>query len=72
MRLVNNSLLQEVDAFILPSFSEGLPMSVLEAWAYQLPVVMTDFCNLPEGFEAGAAIRIEPDAESVFQGLEKL
>ena len=52
------------DAFILPSFSEGLPMTVLEAWSYRLPVLMTDACNLPEGFSAGAAIRIqtEPDA----------
>ncbi|WP_372845877.1 glycosyltransferase [Pontiella sp.] len=67
-----DALLRSVDAFILPSFSEGLPMSVLEAWAYRLPVVMTDFCNLPEGFEAGAAMRVEPDAESIRYGLEQL
>ena len=66
------TLLRNVDAFILPSFSEGLPMSVLEAWSYSLPVVMTDFCNLPEGFIANAAIRVAPDGESVFQGLEEL
>jgi len=65
-------LLRSVDAFILPSFSEGLPMSVLEAWSYKLPVVMTDFCNLPEGFEAGAAIQIQPNGDSVSQGLEQL
>jgi glycosyltransferase involved in cell wall biosynthesis len=47
------------DAFILPSFSEGLPMAVLEAWAYGKPVLMTPECNLPEGFTANAAIRIE-------------
>ena len=41
-------LLTEASAFILPSFSEGLPMSVLEAWAYALPVVITPHCNLPE------------------------
>lgn len=49
------------DAFILPSRSEGMPMSVLEAWAYRKPVLMTDACNIPEGFAAGAAFRIEDD-----------
>jgi glycosyltransferase involved in cell wall biosynthesis len=52
------ALLRSADAFILPSLSEGLPMSVLEAWAYGLPVLMTEECNLPEGFAAEAAIRI--------------
>jgi poly(glycerol-phosphate) alpha-glucosyltransferase len=58
------------EAFILPSFSEGLPMVVLEAWAYGKPVLMTAECNLPEGFGAGAALRIEPSAESIAQALE--
>jgi poly(glycerol-phosphate) alpha-glucosyltransferase len=66
------SLLRTADAFVLPSFSEGLPMSVLEAWSYQLPVVMTPECNLPEGFAADAAIRIETGAESIAQGLDTL
>ncbi len=52
-------LLRHADAFILPSFSEGLPIAILEAWSYQLPVLMTDFCNLPEGFQARAAVRID-------------
>ncbi len=36
-------------------------MAVLEAWSYGLPVLMTDACNLPEGFAAGAALRTEPE-----------
>lgn len=63
---------QMADAFALPSFSEGLPMAVLEAWAYGLPVLMTPQCNLPEGFAAGAALKIEPDADSVAGGLTRL
>ena len=51
-------LLQSAEAFILPSLSEGLPMSVLEAWAYGLPVVMTPECNLPDGFASQAALEI--------------
>ncbi|MEI6891693.1 MAG: glycosyltransferase [Pontiella sp.] len=64
-----DALLRTVDAFVLPSFSEGLPMSVLEAWSYALPIVMTDFCNLPEGFHAKAAIRVEPAGDSIAKGL---
>jgi glycosyltransferase involved in cell wall biosynthesis len=63
---------QNCDAFILPSFSEGLPMVILEAWAYGKPVLMTTQCNLPEGFAAGAAICVEPNAESLAQGLYTL
>jgi len=66
------SLLRCADAFVLPSFSEGLPMSVLEAWSYRLPVVMTPECNLPEGFAADAAIRIDTGVESITQGLDSL
>lgn len=36
-------------------------MTVLEAWSWRLPVLMTRQCNLPEGFAANAAIEITPD-----------
>jgi glycosyltransferase involved in cell wall biosynthesis len=60
------------DAFILPSVSEGLPVVVLEAWSYGKPVLMTDACNLPEGFAADAAIPIEPDLESILSAMQTL
>jgi glycosyltransferase involved in cell wall biosynthesis len=60
------------DAFILPSLSEGLPMTVLEAWAYGKPVVMTPGCNLPEGFSAEAAVRIGLTLEQIGIGLKQL
>src|SRR6185503_18994895 len=60
------------DAFILPSLSEGLPMAVLEAWAYAKPVLMTPECNLPEGFEANAALRIGTSPEEIATGLKVL
>ena len=63
---------RRADAFILPSFSEGLPMVVLEAWACSLPVLMTPRCNLPEGFEAQAALRIDLEPECIAQGLATL
>ena len=64
-----DALLRSADAFILPSFSEGLPMSVLEAWSYGLPVVMTPECNLPEGFAKQAALEIR-SGEGSFQGSD--
>jgi glycosyltransferase involved in cell wall biosynthesis len=60
------------DAFILPSLSEGLPMTVLEAWAHAKPVLMTPACNLPEGFEANAALRIGTTPEEIAAGLKVL
>jgi len=59
------------DGFILPSFSEGLPASVLEAWAYEKPVLMTKECNLNEGIAKGAALELRPEALSIATAIEQ-
>lgn len=64
--------LASADAFILPSLSEGLPMAVLEAWAARLPVLMSDVCNLPDGFAAGAAIDTGTSQASIARALTAL
>jgi poly(glycerol-phosphate) alpha-glucosyltransferase len=60
------------DAFILPSLSEGLPMTVLEAWSYAKPVLMTPECNLAEGFDVNAAVRIGTTSGEIAAGLKQL
>lgn len=65
------ALLQNSSAFILPSYSEGLPVSVLEAWSYNLPVLMTNECNLEESFDLGAAIKITHNPEDIAKSLVK-
>ena len=57
------------DAFILPSFSEGLPTAVLLAWAHKKPVIITKHCNLNPAIDAGAGLLVEPKANSIAKGL---
>ncbi|MGO4957019.1 glycosyltransferase [Luteococcus sp. Sow4_B9] len=43
------------DVYVLPSVDEPYPMSVLEALAARLPVVLTDTCGLAPAVERGGA-----------------
>jgi glycosyltransferase involved in cell wall biosynthesis len=62
-------LLEDARFVILPSHSEGLPMTILEAWAAGTPTIMSAACHLPEGFAAGAALECGTDTASVAKAL---
>ena len=67
-----DELLRSADAFVLPSYSEGLPMTVLEAWSYRLPVFMTRHCNLSIGFSRGAAVEISTEPDEIARILVEM
>lgn len=45
---VKDKLLRESDLYFLPSYNEGMPMSVLDAMGYGLPIVSTRIGGIPE------------------------
>ncbi len=67
-----SAALASASAFVLPSFSEGLPMAALEAMAHRLPCLLSAACNLPEAFDVGAALRTEPEPEALAAALRQL
>lgn len=43
-----DKVLRESDVFFLPSYNEGMPMSILDAMGYGLPVVSTNVGGIPK------------------------
>lgn len=55
-------LFDSVDCLVLPSYSEGMPLSVLEAAAHHRPLIITDVGDIRAMF--GDRIRIVPPRDS--------
>lgn len=69
---MKNSLLRYATGFVLTSYSEGLPMAILEALAVGCPVIISRQCNLPEVGLANAGWVVETRTADVMQALTKL
>lgn len=48
-----DKVFKESEIFCLPSYAEGFPMAVLDAWAYGLPVITTPVGGIPDIAEDG-------------------
>ena len=66
------SALAAAECFVLPSYSEGLSVSVLEAMGVGLPVIVSDHCNLPEVAELEAGWVIPAELGALERALESL
>jgi poly(glycerol-phosphate) alpha-glucosyltransferase len=59
-------------AFVLPSFSEGLPMAALEAMSWGLTCLISQQCHLSDALAVGAALMVRPETEDLRRGLGHL
>ena len=60
------------DAFVLPSYSEGWPIVVLEALGAGVPVLTTTATPLPELENVGAGWRVQPSKEPMTEALSNM
>jgi glycosyltransferase involved in cell wall biosynthesis len=65
-------ILQQSDVFVLPSYNEGFPRSILEAMCNYLPVVSTNVGAIPFFLEDGVhCILVEPgDISALYKAIE--
>lgn len=66
--------LNQADVFILPSFAEGMPMSIIESMSAGIPPISTTVGGIPELVNSGkTGILIEPgDTEALHNAIKSL
>ena len=63
-------LLNWANVYVLPSFNEGLPISILEAMSYKMPIISTPVGGIPEVVDDSNGILVEPgNSEQIYKAI---
>lgn len=66
-------LLNLCDVYILPSYAEGVPLSILEAMSYDMAIVASNVGGIPELVNETNGIMFNPgDKDAIYQSLKTL
>jgi glycosyltransferase involved in cell wall biosynthesis len=67
-------VLEQTDIFLLPSLSEGVPMAILEAFSFGIPVIATAVNSIPEVVQYGRnGLLIPPgDLQALVDAMTRL
>lgn len=65
-------LLNWANVYVLPSFNEGLPISILEAMSYKMPIVSTPVGGIPEVVDGSNGVLVTPGAsDEIYEAIYK-
>lgn len=64
-------LLNWADVYILPSFNEGLPISILEAMSHGCPIISSPVGGIPEIIRGNGVLVTPGDSEDIFKGIRR-
>jgi glycosyltransferase involved in cell wall biosynthesis len=67
-----SAILQRTDLVVLPSLSEGVPLTLLESMAHGVPFVATDVGGIPVLCEANPDVRIAPRGPEFERAIERM
>jgi glycosyltransferase involved in cell wall biosynthesis len=64
-------LLNWADVYILPSFNEGLPISILEAMSYGCPIISTPVGGIPEVVNDNGILVRPGESDEIFAAIRR-
>lgn len=66
-------LLNWADVFILPSYNEGLPIAILEAMSYSMPIISSPVGGIPEVVKSGVnGVLVTPgEDKEIYEAINK-
>ena len=65
------NLLNWSDVYILPSFNEGLPISILESMSYGIPIISTEVGGIPEVVTENGTLVTPGDADEIWNAMKR-